>query len=145
MRSGRIYGVCGFMRSPSACRYVPLSRLTGHRSSSGPGGSRSKTNREQVIVGFFGRDGSVYVASDGSPQPFQYPPGCPSSPYGLCALVGSSSADNYELVRSCEHFIHTSTPPSRGLSGDNFPNFRPLVGLPTGSAASGPSVRIIRR
>ena len=65
----------------------------------------------------------------------------PSSPYGSGALMLGSGVDSYELVRSCEHFIHTSNPPSRGLSGGNFPNFRPLVGLPTGSLASGPLAR----
>ena len=85
--------------------------------------------------------GKVTPVYSGSSRSSQWPPGCPSSPYGLCALVGSSSADSYELVLSCEHFIHTSTPPSWGLSGGNFPNFWPLVGLPTGSAASGPSAR----
>ena len=65
----------------------------------------------------------------------------PSSPYGSGALMLGSGVDSYELVRSCEHFIHTSSPPCQGLSGGNFPNFRPLVGLPTGSLASGPSAR----
>ena len=87
----------------------------------------------------------VIPAYNGSPRPSQWPPGCPSSPYWLCALVGSSSADSCELERSCEHFIHTSNPPSQGLSGGNFPIFRPLVGLPTGYAASGPSDRTSRR
>ena len=77
------------------------------------------------------------------PGALQAPAMGPSSPYGSVALMGGSGVDGYELVRSCEHFIHTSNrnPRSRGLSGGNFPNFRPLVGLPTGSAASGPSAR----
>ena len=75
------------------------------------------------------------------PRALQAPAMGPSSPYGSGALMVGSVVDSYELVRSCEHFIHTSNPPSRGLSGGNFPNFRPLVGLPTGSAASVPSAR----
>ena len=79
------------------------------------------------------------------PGALQGPAMAPSSPYGSGALMGSSGVDSYELVRSCEHFIHTSNPPCRGLSGGNFPNFRPLVGLPTGYAASDPSYRTTRR
>ena len=69
----------------------------------------------------------------------------PSSPYGSGALMLGSGVDSYELVRSCEHFIHTSCPPGRGPPGGNFPDFRPLVGLPTGSLASDPLARTARR
>ena len=79
------------------------------------------------------------------PGALQAPAMGPSSPYGSGALMGGSGVDGYELVRSCEHFIHTSSPPCQGLSGGNFPNFRPLVGLPTGSLASIPSARITWR
>ena len=79
------------------------------------------------------------------PGALQAPAMGPSSPYGSGALMGGSRVDGYELVRSCEHFIHTSSPPCQGLSGGNFPNFRPLVGLPTGSSASSPSARITWR
>ena len=78
------------------------------------------------------------------PGALQGPAMGPSSPYGSIALMGGSGVDSYELVRSCEHFIHTSSPPCQGLSGGNFPNFRPLVGLPTGCLASDPSARIAR-
>ena len=83
------------------------------------------------------------------PEALQAPAMGPSSPYGSGTLMGGSGVDGYELVRSCEHFIHTSKPPParqpRGLLGGNFPIFRPLVGLPTGSVASGPSARTTHR
>ena len=79
------------------------------------------------------------------PGALQGHPMGPSSPYGSGALMLGSGVDSYELVRNCEHFIHTSSPPCQGLSGGNFPNFRPLVGLPTGYAASVPSYRTTRR
>ena len=75
------------------------------------------------------------------PRALQGPIMGPSSTYGSGALMGGIGVDSYELVCSCEHFIHTSSPPCQGLSGGNFPNFRPLVGLPTESLASGPSAR----
>ena len=75
------------------------------------------------------------------PGALQGPAMGPSSQYGSGSLMGGSGVDSYELIRSCEHFIHTSSPPFQGLSGGNFLNFRPLVGLKTGSLASCPSVR----
>ena len=57
------------------------------------------------------------------PGALQAPAMGPSSPYGSGALMGGSEVDGYELVRSCEHFIHTSSPPARGALGRQFSEF----------------------
>ena len=58
-------------------------------------------------------DGIVRPTNSRSPRPSRCPPGCPSSPRGCYSLVRSSSAGGYELVRSCEHFIHTCSGAAR--------------------------------